>query len=57
MFTSMDKALVAAIMAIISIVNLVWGYQLGWNEEMVGIIVAALFPILVYLWPNLRTDH
>jgi len=42
-------------MAIISIVNLVWGYNLGWNEETVGIAVAALFPIVVYFWPNLQT--
>jgi hypothetical protein len=52
----MEKAIVALILAIIQIVNLVAGP--GWwstySEETIGIIVAALGPILVWLIPNRR---
>ena len=54
MFSTVDKALVALVLAILSIVNLVWGP--GWwtnaTEETVGVIIAVLMPILVWLVPN-----
>ena len=56
MFTAIDKALVAAIMGILSIVNLLWGVDLlGWGvhtEQTIGTIIAVLLPILVWLVPN-----
>lgn len=54
MFTSMDKALVALVIAVLSIINLVWGIDLfgARSEETVGIIISVLMPILVYFIPN-----
>lgn len=56
MFTSIDKALVAGILAILSIVTTVWGVD--WfdhvTEESVGVIIALLMPLLVWLIPNAR---
>lgn len=56
MFTSSDKALVAAILGIVSIINIVWGVDVfGWGhqtEETLGVIVGVLMPILVWLVPN-----
>ena len=57
MFTSFDKALVALVLALLSIINLVWG--IDWfdhiTEESIGVIIAVLMPLLVYLIPNLRS--
>jgi hypothetical protein len=57
MFTSLDKALIAGLMAILSIVNLIWGYDFfgGSTEQIVGVIVSVLTPLLVYFTPNLKT--
>ena len=56
MITSIDKALVAAIMGLLSIVNLLWGVDLfGWGvhtEQTLGTIIAVLLPIVVWLVPN-----
>jgi hypothetical protein len=52
MFTSMDKAIVALIMGVLSILNLVWGINIGVSAETVSAIIAAVTPILVYLIPN-----
>ena len=56
MFTSVDKALVAAIMGLLSIVNIVWGTDLfGWGESTqhtLEVIISVLLPILVWLVPN-----
>jgi hypothetical protein len=50
----MDKALVAGVLAILSIINLHWG--IDWfgdkTEELVGIIISILMPFLVFLTPN-----
>lgn len=54
MFTSIDKAIVAAIMALIFIGNQ-FGLNIGLSEQTVTLIVGVLTPILVYLVPNKRT--
>lgn len=58
MFTEVDKALVAAILSIVSIINLLWGVDIfGWGvhtEQTIGTIVSVLLPILVWLIPNRR---
>lgn len=55
MFTEMDKALVAAIMSIIALAVLWFGYE-GYfaqiREEQWLTIVSVLTPILVYFVPN-----
>lgn len=52
MFTTFDKALVALIMSLLSLLNLVFGVDLGVSPEVVTAIVTAITPILVYLVPN-----
>lgn len=52
MFTSVDKAVAAAIMAIISIIALSGGLSDTLTEEWVAGIVTVLTPIIVYLIPN-----
>lgn len=52
MFTTFDKALVAVVMGLLSIGSIVFGWDFGIDEKVVGGIIAALTPILVYLWPN-----
>ena len=54
MFTSMDKALVALLLAVLSIINWTWGIDLFGDrtEEVVGIIISVLMPLLVYFVPN-----
>ena len=56
MFTSVDKALVAALMGLLSIVNIVWGTDLfGWGaqtQHTLEVIISVLLPILVWLVPN-----
>lgn len=58
MITSLDKAIVAAVLSIASIVNLLWGFDLfGWGdqtEHIVGTLIAVLLPIAVWLMPNRR---
>lgn len=56
MFTSVDKAITAVVLGLLSIVNLVWGVDWfgGYAEELIGIIIAILFPALVYVVPNKR---
>lgn len=58
MFTSLDKALVAAVLSIASIINLLWGFDLfGWGaqtEQIVGTLISVLLPIAVWLIPNRR---
>lgn len=52
MFTTMDKALVAIVMGALSILNLVFNIDLGLSPETVSGIIAAVTPILVYIFPN-----
>lgn len=53
MFTSVDKALVALIMALIWLINFFFGYNLSWiSQDTVATIVGLLTPILVWAVPN-----
>lgn len=58
MFTSIDKAIAAAVLGVASIINLVWGHDIfGWGEhteQTVGTIIAVLLPIVVWMIPNRR---
>jgi TctA family transporter len=56
MFTGVDKALTAVVLGALSIANLVWGVDLfgEHTEELVGIVIAILFPVAVYVVPNVR---
>jgi hypothetical protein len=55
MYTQFDKALIALALAVLSILNLLWGIDLFGvhTEEAVGIVIAVLIPILVWWFPNL----
>lgn len=56
MFTDMDKALVAAILGVLSILSIAFGWHLTWiTEEGILAVIAIITPIIVYLVPN-RTD-
>ena len=53
MFTSIDKALTALIMAAIFLLNYFFGFTLGWvTADTIAAIVAALTPLLVWTVPN-----
>lgn len=52
MFTSIDKALVALIMAALWLLNYFTGYTSGVTEQTVAGLVGVLTPILVWLVPN-----
>lgn len=53
MFTTIDKALTAAIMGILSILAIAFGIHISWlTPEVIASIVAAITPLLVYLIPN-----
>lgn len=52
MFTTMDKALAAVVMGILSILNLAFGFNLGIDPATLSGIIAAITPIVVYLIPN-----
>ena len=54
MFTSIDKALVAIVMAAFFMLNEFGGIDIGLSEETVTAIIAAATPILVYFVPNGR---
>ncbi len=56
MFTGIDKALIALVMAAIYILNTFFGFHLGINEMTLNTIVAVITPILVYLIPNKKTS-
>jgi len=52
MFTAWDKALVAAIMAILQILDSIFGISLGITEGWLHSVLAVLTPILVWYVPN-----
>lgn len=52
MFTSIDKALTAACMAVLYLLGALGGIDLGLGEPTVAAIVALLTPLLVWLVPN-----
>jgi hypothetical protein len=51
-----NKAIVALAMAVLVIIDQLWGIDLGAvSEETVTIVLAVLTPILVWLVPNWPT--
>lgn len=56
MYSTVDKALVALIGAVLVIINTIWGVD--WfdhiTEESITVIISVLMPLLVWLIPNLR---
>ena len=53
MFTSIDKALAAAIMGILFIVQTYTGFSLSWlTPETVSNIIGLITPVLVWAIPN-----
>lgn len=52
MFTGVDKALVALVMAAIFLINNFTGLSIGIGEDTINAIAAVLTPILVYFVPN-----
>jgi hypothetical protein len=54
MFTSADKAWTALALGALSLINIVWGVDWFGDhaEELVGVIIAILFPVAVWLVPN-----
>ena len=54
MFTASDKAYVAAIMAVLLIIETFTGWSLGITEEWVITILAVITPIIVWLVPNAK---
>jgi hypothetical protein len=52
MMTTIDKALVALVLSLLSLLNLAFGIDLGVNPEVVSALVAAVTPVLVWVIPN-----
>ncbi len=53
MFTTIDKALVAAIMGLLFIIQTYTGFDLGWiKPETVSTIIGLLLPVFVWAVPN-----
>ena len=53
MFTSIDKALVAAIMGILFIAQTYTGFNMAWaTPDAVATIIGLLTPVLVWAIPN-----
>lgn len=53
MFTSIDKALVAAVMGVLFILQTYTGISLPWaTPETVSTIIGLLTPVLVWAIPN-----
>ena len=52
MGTEFNKAIVAAVMAIIYILNNFFGMHIGITEDKLNAIIVILTPILVYIIPN-----
>ena len=52
MFTTIDKALIAIVMGVLSLLNLLFGINFGIDPAALSSIIAALTPVLVWLIPN-----
>ena len=48
------KAIVAAIMAILVVIDQVFALKVGVSEEVVTIVISVITPLLVWLVPNHR---
>jgi hypothetical protein len=55
MYTTVDKAIVATVMAVIQLIN-VFGFHFGMDQATVTVLVSVITPILVHLIPNLPKD-
>lgn len=55
MYTTLDKAIVAAILGVLGIVGIVW-HPIAISDATIASIVSIATPILVYLWPNAPKD-
>lgn len=52
MLSSVDKAIVALIMAIVALINSTTNFHIGLTETQVTVILTVLSPALVWLVPN-----
>lgn len=52
MFTSVDKAIAAGIMAIVYLVNNFFGFHFGIDESTVNGLAGVIGTVLVWLVPN-----
>ena len=52
MYTTFDKAIVAAIMGAVQLAN-VLGFHFGVDEHTITSIVTMVTPVLVWVFPNL----
>lgn len=53
MFTSIDKALVAAVMGVLFIIQTYTGFSFAWlNQDTVATIIGLITPVLVWAIPN-----
>lgn len=53
MFTTIDKALVALVMAVLFVINHYAGIDLGFiGEDSVAAIISVLLPVLTWMVPN-----
>ena len=53
MFTSIDKALVAAIMGVLFIVQTYTGFSMAWvKPDTISTIIGLITPVLVWAIPN-----
>lgn len=50
-----NKAWVSLIMAILVIIDQIWGINFGLDQEKVTILLAVIWPFLVWLVPNRGT--
>ena len=50
------KAIVAAIMAILVVIDQVFALKVGVSEEVVTIVISVITPLLVWLVPNHRPE-
>lgn len=52
MFTSIDKAMTALVMAVLFLLQAAFGINIGLTEVQVASIMMVLTPVLVWLIPN-----
>jgi hypothetical protein len=56
MFTTVDKAIVGLVMAVVFLVNNFTDFNFALGEDTVNAIAAVLTPLLVYIVPNRPAD-
>ncbi|MEN6644298.1 MAG: hypothetical protein ABFE08_17805 [Armatimonadia bacterium] len=53
MFSSIDKALAALVMAVLFLINYFFGVNLSWvSQDTVATVIGLLMPVLVWAVPN-----